>query len=309
VTLDRPCQTSSEPPFPSAPSSLTNRFAHFSLPLLLSPLIPSPFPLLLTPLDPPFQASLFGNCCFNTGEAKCTFGTGLFLTANAGPTPITPSRYVLYPLIGWKIGDELCYIVEGVAKCAGQILDWGKDASMYERVEDADSVAASVPDTKGTCFVSNFNGVAAPYFDPTARAAFMGITQETSQAHMVRAMLESIAFTFMDMFDFLLNSAGIRPSALKVDGGVSRSDFVTQMVADLSEIPIQRATDVDSTAMGAAFLAGLDTGFFRSREQLRESKKWKDVKRPAEKVSAAVLSNRKCWSLAVQRTLNWPQLG
>ena len=229
------------------------------------------------------------------------------MAANTGPEPHTPDAYVLYPLIGWKLGKELCYVLEGGGNCAGQAVEWGKDFGLYRSPTEIDALAQSVPNTDGVCFVNAFGGgMATPSRDATTQASVVGMCSSTRPAHVARAILNSVAFSFTDMVEILQQTLD-PPAVIYADGGVSRSDLTVQTASTLSGIPIQRSKDSESTATGAAFFAGLYSGFWKSRDDLRRLKKWKDVVKPVEDEQRVeeLQDEKRKWDLCVERCSNW----
>ena len=209
------------------------------------------------------QAALFGQGCFRRGEAKCTYGTGLFLVAHAGET--VPSSRDLLSTVAWRRPDGTEYALEGSAFVAGSAVQWLRDGlKIIDSSADSERLAAEVPDSGGVSFVPALAGLGAPYWDPNARGLFAGLTRGTSRAHLVRAVIESIAFQARDLLECLRADLSEVPDVLKVDGGAASNDLLMQFQADVLGRPVRRAKFPELTAAGAAGLAGVAAGVFSS---------------------------------------------
>lgn len=251
------------------------------------------------------QASMFGHCCFTEGDMKCTLGTGTFLNIHTGALPHTPSKYHLYPMLAWKIGDEVAFMLEGTTGCTGTVLEWGRSFGLLPDFAQADTIAASEASSGGVVFVNAFSGLSAPHFDFSARGSIMGLTSATRPAQVVRAMLQALAFRFMDFYDILTGEFRRRPRTVRVDGGVSRSDFVLQTISTLSGATVQRASHSEMTSLGAAYLAGLSAGFWQSRQELLHNVDYGREFKPKGSTTA-LTSALQAWRLAVKRVCKWP---
>jgi glycerol kinase len=222
------------------------------------------------------QAALFGQACFEAGQAKNTYGTGCFLLVNAGRKRPDPGPGLLLTLACDRRGRP-CYALEGAVFIAGAVVQWLRDGlGLIQKADETQMLAQSVPDTQGVYLVPAFAGLGAPHWDMYARGGILGITRGTTRAHIVRAALESIAYQTRDLVGALADATGITLSELRVDGGACRNDFLMQFQADLLGCPVNRANTLESTAMGAAFLAGLGVGFWDSADDLaalRQSEK------------------------------------
>ncbi len=221
------------------------------------------------------QAALFGQCCFEPGEAKNTYGTGCFLLANIGKRAVLSQNGLLTTVIAGEAGRELEYALEGSVFIGGAVVGWLRDAmSMIQESRDSEYFARKVEDSAGVCFVPAFSGLGAPYWDIEARGAIVGLTAGTGKNHIIRAALESVAYQTEDVIAAMnsdMSAVGAHPiSALRVDGGASANDLLMQIQSDISGIRVLRSGSAEATALGAAFLAGLGVGFFSNREQLRE---------------------------------------
>jgi glycerol kinase len=214
------------------------------------------------------QAALFGQACFTPGDAKCTYGTGSFVLANTGSS-IVRSQAGLLSTVAWMdAGGSITYALEGSVFVTGAAVQWLRDGlGLLDNAAQSEALARSVPDSGGVVFVPALTGLGAPDWDPDARGALFGITRGTTRAHVVRATLEAIAFEVRDVADLMLD--GSRTGrALRADGGASTNDLLMQMQADQLQIPVERPAVAETTALGAAFLAGLATGTWSSRDEL-----------------------------------------
>jgi glycerol kinase len=217
------------------------------------------------------QAALFGQRCINAGMAKNTYGTGSFVVMNTGTNAITSSHGLL-STIAWKVRDQQTqYAVEGSIFVTGAAVQWLRDAlGIIETAADIEPLAASVPDTNGVLFVPAFTGLGTPHWDAYARGTIVGLTRGATKAHLARATLESIALQTVDVLDAMRADSGIALTELRVDGGASTNDLLMQMQADFAGIPVIRARTSETTALGAAYLAGLATGFWKSEHEIDE---------------------------------------
>jgi glycerol kinase len=222
------------------------------------------------------QAALVGQGCFSAGQAKNTYGTGCFMLLNVAHKKIVPAHGLILTLACGP-GGKPCYALEGSIFIGGAVVQWLRDGlGLIAQAEDTQRIAASVADTQGVYLVPAFAGLGAPHWDMYARGGVLGITRGTTRAHIVRAALEGIAFQVKDLMEAFENVAGFRLPELRVDGGACRNDFLMQFQADILNCPINRSQFIESTGMGAAFLAGLSTGLWTSSqqvEQLRHSEK------------------------------------
>jgi glycerol kinase len=210
------------------------------------------------------QAALFGQACFEAGQAKNTYGTGCFLLLNVGRTPVDPGPGLLLTL-ACDAGGRPCYALEGSVFIAGAVVQWLRDGlGLIRSAAESQALAESVADTQGVHVVPAFAGLGAPHWDMYARGGILGITRGTTRAHIVRAALESIAFQTQDLAEALETATGLKLAELRVDGGACRNDFLMQFQADLIGCPVDRSRYLESTAMGAAFLSGLAVGFWKS---------------------------------------------
>ncbi len=214
------------------------------------------------------QAALFGQRCFAPGEAKNTYGTGCFLLMNTGEAPVL-SRNGLLATIAWGYGNKVEYALEGSVFVAGAAIQWLRDeVRLIANAAESEKLAREVDDTNGCYVVPAFVGLGAPYWDAYARGAVLGVTRGVNRAHIVRATLESLAYQTSDVLRAMEEDSGIHLSSLRVDGGASANDFLMQFQSDIIDAPVLRPACVESTALGAAYLAGLACGYWKDRETL-----------------------------------------
>lgn len=216
------------------------------------------------------QAALFGQLCFQPGMAKATYGTGCFVLLNTG-NHVPRQQGGLLTTIAWKVGDELTYCVEGSVFIAGAVVQWMRDGlKAIAQSADIEALSNSVKDSNGVYFVPAFVGLGAPYWDPDARGMIIGLTRESTVAHVARAAIEAIALQTRDVLEAMQREAGIDLAELRVDGGASRNNSLMQFQADIMDVRVRRPRVTETTALGAAYLAGLASGFWQSREELAE---------------------------------------
>ncbi len=215
------------------------------------------------------QAALFGQACFTPGEAKNTYGTGCFLLMNTGEKPVF-SQNGLVTTIAWGVDGKVEYALEGSIFVAGAAIQWLRDELKFiESSMDSEYMALKVPDTNGCYVVPAFTGLGAPHWDQYARGTIVGLTRGCNKYHIIRATLDSLCYQTCDVLRAMEADSGIRLAALKVDGGASSNNYLMQTQADLTDSPVLRPTCVETTAMGAAYLAGLAVGYWASREEIR----------------------------------------
>ncbi len=249
------------------------------------------------------QAALFGQMCTQPGDVKNTYGTGCFLLMNTGEQAIT-SKNNLLTTIAWKIGDKVNYALEGSIFVGGSVVQWLRDGlKVIASSADSEALATSVPDNGGVYFVPALTGLGAPHWDPFAKGTITGITRGTEVGHIVRAALEGIAFQTMDIVGAMQADAQVSLGDLKVDGGASRNDFLMQFQADVLETNVVRPTCVETTAKGAAYLAGLATGFWNSIEEIKAQWAIDKTFKPSLQ-EAEVKALRDGWADAVKRSLS-----
>ena len=249
------------------------------------------------------QAALFGQMCIEPGAIKNTYGTGCFLLMNTGEKPIT-SKNSLLTTIAWKIGDKVNYALEGSIFVGGSVVQWLRDGlGIIKSSSEVDALAASVPDTGGVYFVPALTGLAAPYWDPFARGSITGISRGTTAAHIARAALEGIALQTYDIVDCMRRDSNLPICELKADGGASRNNLMMQFQSDVLNVPVFRPRVTETTALGAAYLAGLAVGYWSSTDEIKRQWQVENEFKPQgdlEKVKAIV--NK--WHDAIRRTLS-----
>jgi len=220
------------------------------------------------------QAALFGQACFGAGQSKCTYGTGAFILENIGAQPL-PSKHGLLTTVAWQVNDQICYALEGSAFIAGAAVQWLRDGvGLIEASHEIEALARQVPSSDGVVFVPALTGLGAPHWQSDARGQITGLTRGTTAAHLARATLEGIALQIHDLVTAMTDDRGAPGSILKVDGGAAANNLLMQMQADLINRPVSRPETVETTALGAAMLAGLAIGFWKNTAELAEG--WKE---------------------------------
>ncbi len=223
------------------------------------------------------QAALFGQACFDSGEGKCTYGTGAFLLVNTGTAPVQ-SRNGLLTTVAWQLGGTTHYALEGSAFIAGAAVQWLRDGlGMFRESPEIEALAASVPDSGGVVFVPALTGLGAPHWDAEARGVITGLTRGTTSAHLARATLEGIALQIHDLVEAMNEDRGAPLHTFKVDGGAAANNLLMQMQSDLLAVPVVRPKTVETTALGAAMLAGLAVGFWKGLDDIRHH--WSEDRR------------------------------
>lgn len=249
------------------------------------------------------QAALFGQMCTEPGMVKNTYGTGCFLLMNSGEKPIL-SKNNLITTIAWKIGDKINYALEGSIFVGGSVVQWLRDGlGAIKSSSEVEELAASVPDTNGVYFVPAMTGLGAPWWDQYARGTIVGISRGTTTAHIARAALEGIAFQTMDITDAMSRDAGIPLRELKVDGGASRNNLLMQFQANILGTRVIRPQTVETTAMGAAYLAGLAVGYWSGVDEIRKQWQIDRIFEPSMEENQMRIE-RAGWEDAVKRTLS-----
>ncbi len=271
-----------------------------------------------TPVDGPFgdkipvcgdlgdqQAALVGQTCFSPGEAKNTYGTGCFMLMNTG-TKIVPSKSGLLTTLGYKFNDEpAVYCLEGSIAITGALVQWLRDnLKMIEKSSDVEPLARTVEDNGGIYFVPAFSGLFAPYWRSDARGVIVGLTRYINRGHIARAALEATAYQTREVLDAMFKDSGVQLKALKVDGGMVFNELLMQFQADILGVPVVRPTVAETTALGAAYAAGLAVGFWKNTDELRQN--WGVDKTWEPKMDAETREKLyKGWLKAVERTFNW----
>ncbi len=250
------------------------------------------------------QAALFGQACFTPGDSKCTYGTGAFLLMNTGNKPIF-SGNGLVTTISWGLNGEVTYALEGSIFVAGAAIQWLRDELRFiESAADSEYMARKVSDTNGCYVVPAFTGLGAPYWDAYARGAVVGLTRGVNKYHIVRATLDSIAYQTDDVLKAMEADSGIRLAGLKVDGGAAANNYLVQSQSDISDAPVLRPKCVETTAMGAAYLAGLAVGYWKDTQEIQRN--WAIDRSFSPEITDSDREKRiKGWKKAVRCTMDW----
>jgi glycerol kinase len=250
------------------------------------------------------QAATFGQTCFQAGEAKNTYGTGCFMLLNTGAECVE-SHNRLLSTVGWRMQGQTTYMLEGSVFMGGAVVQWLRDGlGIIEQSSDVQALAASVPNTDGVCLVPAFAGLGAPHWDPYARGTLVGMTRGTNRAHIARAALESIALQTVDLVQAMQRDGAKPLTELRVDGGASRDDLLMQIQADLLGVPVVRPTVTETTALGAAYLAGLAVGVYSNQSELLEH--WQVDQRFEPNMGMDERGDRlERWHRAVERSKGW----
>ena len=251
-------------------------------------------------------AALFGQACFKPGQAKNTYGTGCFLLMNTGNKRVK-SKNNLVSGVAWGVGGEIEYALEGSAFNAGSVIKWLRDElRIISTARECDELAESVPDSNGLYFVPAFTGLGAPYWDMYARGCMIGLTRGVNRAHVARAVLESITYQVTDLLVAMTDDSGIKTTDLRVDGGASVSDIMMQIQSNMIGIEVNRPKTVETTALGAAYCAGLAVGYWKDRNEISKNRKVDKIFEP--KIAEAERDKMYLgWKRAVERSKGWIQ--
>jgi glycerol kinase len=249
------------------------------------------------------QAALFGQAAFQPGMAKNTYGTGAFLLMNIGDRRVQSQS--LLTTIAWGLPGETTYALEGSIFIAGAAVQWLRDQlGLISTAAESQAIAESVPDSGGVYVVPAFVGLGAPHWDPHARGAIVGLTRGSNRAHIVRATLESIAYQTRDVVEAVERDSGVTLSELRVDGGAAANDLLLQIQADVLGRDVVRPAVLETTALGAAYLAGLAVGFWRNKAEIAGN--WREDRRFSPRMAAAEREERYAgWKRAVERAKGW----
>ena len=249
------------------------------------------------------QAALFGQACLAAGNSKCTYGTGSFVLVNTGSTPVR-SEHGLLTTVAWDLGSGPTYALEGSIFVTGAAVQWLRDGlGLIDRAPEVEALAGTVADSGGVVFVPALTGLGAPDWDPHARGTILGITRGTTRAHLARATLEAIAFEVRDVVDVMTGEAGLAVPELAVDGGASTNDLLCQLQADQLGVPVRRPQVTETTALGAAFMAGLATGVWSGTDDLAAT--WRLGRRFLPAAGARDDGRHSRWRAGVQRSGGW----
>jgi glycerol kinase len=250
------------------------------------------------------QAALFGQACFESGTAKNTYGTGCFMLLNTGTTPV-PSTKGLITTVAWQLGRTTTYALEGSVFIAGAAVQWLRDGlKAIQASSDVEHLMREVPDADGVYLVPAFVGLGAPYWDPHARGTIVGLTRNTKMAHIARAAVEAMAYQTRDVLDVMQEEAGLHLSTLKVDGGATANGLLLQFQADLLNVPVRRPVVAETTALGAAYLAGLAVGYWSGLDDVASNWALDREFAPGMATDERDRLYRK-WKRAVERAREW----
>jgi glycerol kinase len=251
------------------------------------------------------QAALFGQACFAVGTSKCTYGTGSFVLVNTGDRPVASSTGLL-TTVAWQHPDgRLEYALEGAVFVTGAAVQWLRDGlQIVASAAETETLAQSVPDSGGVVFVPALTGLGAPDWDPHARGTILGISRGTTRAHIVRATLEAIAWEVRDVVDLMVREGGLELAQLAVDGGASANGFLCQLQADALQVPVARAAQLETTGLGAAFLAGLATGVWSGQEEIARTVQYDARFEPGPRDDRGL----RRWRVAVERSKSWANI-
>lgn len=253
------------------------------------------------------QASLFGHMCLEKGEIKNTYGTGCFMLMNTGDKPVF-SEHGLITTIAWGIDEKITYALEGSVFVTGAAIQWLRDdMKLIENADDTEVMAKSIQDTAGAFFVPAFTGLGTPYWDMYARGAILGLTRGVKREHIVRAALESIGYSSNDVFGIMEADSKIKISQLKADGGASKNNFILQFQSDIMGKVVVRPKFIQTTAMGAAFFAGLAVGFWKNTNEIKGLWEQEKIFIPTTSIAMRA-SMTKRWKQAVERSLGWERI-
>lgn len=252
------------------------------------------------------QAALFGQNCFSRGLAKNTYGTGCFMLMNIGTQP-TPSKHRLLTTVAWKSGGKTEFALEGSVFIGGAVVQWLRDGlGLVKSSAEIEKLAASVPDCGGVYLVPAFAGLGAPHWDQYARGTITGLTRGTTAAHFARAALEAIAFQVADVLEVIHKDSGISLNELRVDGGAAANNLLMQFQADLLQVPVVRPKVTETTALGAAYLAGLAAGFWKSPAEVQQCWQMDRTFKPSRSADEAA-HRRSRWAEALNRSRHWEE--
>ncbi len=250
------------------------------------------------------QAALFGEGCFGEGEVKCTHGTGSFIDMNVGRKP-RASRHKLIPLIAWRINGKIAYMLEGMANTTGAAIEWlVKNLNIINSPEESERIASSIESSEGVYFVPAFSGLTTPYWDAHARGMVIGLSRKTRKEHIVRAVLEGIVYRCKDIMTAMEKDVGMEAKIVRVNGGAARNNFLLQFMADMLNVRVERQKISEVSALGAAFMAGLASGYWESKEEIKNRRQVERVFEP--RISKEERKQRyEKWREAVKRAFAW----
>ncbi|GBP31915.1 Putative glycerol kinase 5 [Eumeta japonica] len=249
-------------------------------------------------------ASMWGSCCFEPGDTKLTMGTGTFFNINTGTSP-EASISGFYPVVGWRVKDDLVYVMEGSNNDTGSIITWAQSVGLFDKPADSADIAMSVKDSDGVYFIPAFSGLGPPYNDTTAASGFLGVKASTTKAHLVRAVLESIAFRTAQICECARAETKYQFHHIRLDGGVSNNDFVAQLVADLTGLRVERPHQVEMSSLGCAYITGLQLGLWKTKKELQSLRKVGRAFTPRPAVRNTYTRVMARWEEAVKRFSDW----
>ena len=251
------------------------------------------------------QCALFGQTCFKPGEVKNTYGTGCFLLMTTGDKPVK-SENGMVTTVAWGLEEKkVTYALEGSIFTAGAAIQWLRDElKVLDSAQDSEYFAKKVPDTNGCYVVPAFTGLGAPYWDPYARGTVVGLTRGVNRYHLIRATLESLAYQTNDLLLAMQKDSGIPITSLKVDGGAAKNNLLMQFQADISDVPVTRPECVETTALGAAYLAGLAVGYYKDRDEILKNWKFGELFKPTFTAEEREKRTKK-WHKAVRCAMDW----
>ncbi len=263
-------------------------------------------PIMIAGIAGDQQAALFGQNCFERGLAKNTYGTGCFMLLNIGTAPQI-SRHKLLTTVAWRLDGKTDFALEGSVFIGGAVVQWLRDGlGIIESSAEVETLAATVPDCGGVYLVPAFAGLGAPHWDQYARGTIMGLTRGTTRGHLARAALEGIAFQVADVLEVMKQDSGIAMNELRVDGGACANDLLMQFQADILQVPVVRPKVIETTALGAAYLAGLAVGFWKSRDEVHRA--WQAERTFAPQLGADEAAHRQArWTEALRRAGDWEE--
>ncbi|CAD5116473.1 DgyrCDS5356 [Dimorphilus gyrociliatus] len=250
------------------------------------------------------QGALFGQCCFSEGDCKLSMGTASCITVNTGSI-VHASITGLYPLIGWKIGDKIVYLAEGIIADTGRVMEWLTNVGFLNSVSESSDLAKSVSDTKGVFFVAAFSGLQAPINDDRASTMMIGITHESKKEHIVRSVLESLAYRVKKLYDCVKSESPVpMKNTVVCDGGVCKNDFLMELIADLINCELDFPTNMEMSCLGSAFLAGLGAGIWKNTDELHSIRQQRKILTPSNNKDEKIPIYEK-WLEAVKRAKGW----
>jgi len=255
------------------------------------------------------SAALWGSCCFENGDVKLTLGTGSFLNLNTGKECYA-SLSGLYPIVGWQFKsnenvENLVYCMEGAANDTGTVINWGLNFGLYDDPSKTSDLAETVNDTDGVFFVPAFSGIGPPINDYKSASGFLGIRTSTKKAHLIRALLESIAFRVAQLYECTKTETNYKLTCIRIDGGVSKNNFICQLIADLTNLNVERAVTTETSVLGSAFVVGLKEGILKNTEELKKFREIDRIFKPRPEINLKYKDKLKAWEEVLYRFKGW----